>query len=955
MPLLWTVLRALARVIALLILLLPAAAGAVEVHLADDASVLGPTSPPPAGHLPVLFVHGHNVSSSNDSDFNYRKNWRQPLGDLPSFDQALSANSGLGIEPYYIRFTDQDRSIVEDALDIKAAVEMILQRHDPGFDPADTNSTTPVRIAIIAYSKGTLSARLYLKSLEGLVPEIPPPPQVGFRPISEFVAISPPNHGINTAGLGAFSSLAVQQLLNGYGATTCLPVFGAESRDFIEQLNGHDIHDTEALDATDVYPSEAPASRTAMDAPTAGALYVTLFADGNRDAVGGDTVPANNDCQGRRLAVNLAPTAVNIPLAVSGISHDPLLADDSPPAIHQNTVHTFEAMCLALYAAVHHGSPLGQTCQSANGLPIIPPPTPTRAAAMLALDFSGSMSAPACPNCATRADVLKDAVELFVQLWSAVSVPSDRMGVTYFRTDVDQFNLAGETLPLLSDGGDDIIMNVNGQMPGSSTAMGGGLQRAIEALDGLADTPIRRVILFTDGMQNVNPMVQSAGGQLTIANEPGRPNSNVSPASPPTVLGPSLGIAVDTIGVGAGEAFVGLLQDIAAATDGRSWPTTDPANDLRRFFVEELINALRGFSPQLAAYRRGRTREGGGETFAIEAGARRLVLKLSWQRGQKLDFTVIKDGIDVTAAGRFIDGAFYRIFAIDLPSKGPGGPISSSGAWRMAITGKPGISYEAAAIVDTEKIAYSGAFGARNPRVGDLLELVVEIGAAGRPIAGPVKVTATLFGPEVAIGNVIAERPSISGDNVRGMEPGATAAERGLLAVAQNPRQWTALKPARQRLVLAADGKGVFRASLRPQVPGIYQAVIEISGADSKIGPFARTLTATMLVRFGKANPKVSELLALRETGVAGGRRYVTLIVTPRDARGNRLGPGLSTAVRLELSKGRSVGGVHDLGDGRYLFLVALSARDDPVLTLTVADSALFAGKLSALARRGRR
>ena len=49
------------------------------------------------------------------------------------------------------------------------------------------------------------------------------------------------------------------------------------------------------------------------------------------------------------------------------------------------------------------------------------------------------------------------------------------------------------------------------------------------------------------------------------------------------------------------------------------------------------------------------------------------------------------------------------------------------------------------------------------------------------------------------------------------------------------------------------------------------------------------------------------------------------------------------------------IGGNYDLGDGRYLFLVALAIRDDPTIALSVADSALFTGKLSALARRTHR
>jgi hypothetical protein len=931
----------------LLAFCLPGAARAVELHLADDSLFDPATSPPPRGNLPVLFVHGHNTASGNDADFNYRKNWRQSLNGLPSFQQTidLTENSGLGIEPYYIRFVDQNRSIVEDAREIGEAVDLILRRHDPGFDPTDSNSTTSVQVAIIAYSKGTISTRLYLKSLQGLVPEIPAPPQTDAHRVSEFVAISPPNHGMNVVALGALTSLAVQQLLNGHGATTCLPLPAAAAHDFIERLNDHPIADTATLDAGDVYPSEAPGSRPDDQPPTAGILYVTLFADGNRDLVGGDSVPNNNDCEGRKLALNLAPDAINIPLGSIAGGNDGV-------NVHQNTVHTAEVMCLALYAALHHRSPQGQTCQLVNDMPVIPPPA--RAAAMLTLDFSGSMAAPACPGCVTRAAVLKDAVELFVQLWSAVGGPADRLGVTYFRTNVDRYAFGTETLPLLRDAAGDIITNVNGQAPGNATAMGGGLQRSIESLRDLAaDAASRRVILFTDGMQNVNPMVLAVAGHHEIADEPGRPGSNVTPTN--IRLDQLGGIAVDTIGVGAGQAFVGLLQDIADETGGHAQTTQAPDQQLRRFFVETLINALRGFSPQLIAYRRGTiAADGGRETFAVEEGGRKLVLKLSWKRGSTIDFSVAKDGVDVTAAGHFIPGDFYRIFVIDLPAKGPNGPIGARGDWQLRIAGKAGTPYEAAAIVDTERTSYDGAFEGRRPRVGDLVALTVRIAADKRPIKGPVKVTATLLAPGVAVGNVIAGRPAVVPDKLRGAEPGATAAERALLAVAQSPRQWAALKTASDRLEFAPDGKGSFRAAFRPHRPGVYLAVVEIAGSDSEIGSFTRTLTATTVVGFGKASTKASTL-SLSETGVAGGQRYVTMIATPRDARANNLGPGLSSSVGLKLSAGRAIGGAHDLGDGRYLFLIALAARDDPAITLSVADSTLFTGKLSALARRAHR
>src|SRR4030095_17072666 len=112
----------------------------------------------------------------------------------------------------------------------------------------------------------------------------------------------------------------------------------------------------------------------------------------------------------------------------------------------------------------------------------------------------------------------------------AVAPPADWLGVPYVRTNVDQYAFGAETLPLLSDAAGDIITNVNSQTPGNATAMGGGLQRSIESLRDLAADPAsRRVILFTDGMQNVNPMVLAVAGHHEIADEPGRPGSNVTP------------------------------------------------------------------------------------------------------------------------------------------------------------------------------------------------------------------------------------------------------------------------------------------------------------------------------------------------------------------------------------------------------------------------------------------
>jgi hypothetical protein len=227
---------------------------------------------------------------------------------------------------------------------------------------------------------------------------------------------------------------------------------------------------------------------------------------------------------------------------------------------------------------------------------------------------------------------------------------------------------------------------------------------------------------------------------------------------------------------------------------------------------------------------------------------RRVVLKLSWKRGDALDFSVAKDGVDVTSAGHFINGAFYKIFVIDLPAKGPH-PITARGTWQLRVKGKATTGYEAAAIVDGGRMRYDAMFDARRPRVGNNLDLVVRVTTGGRPIARSARVSVTLMRPATAVDDILAKIPR---KELTAFEPGMTLAEQRLLVLAQDPKRWTALKPRQQTLVLRANDKGEFRTRFRPSVPGIYTAFVSIEGEADKIGKFSRAVTAIAVVRSAK-------------------------------------------------------------------------------------------------------
>ncbi|HEU5319631.1 MAG TPA: hypothetical protein VFX28_02430, partial [Methylomirabilota bacterium] len=164
-------------------------AGAFDLYRVDTAGqfvlVNGPngTCPSAPRPRPVLFVHGHDFGGTGGS---YQANFTATTG--PSFAGALARaeNQDLGIEAYYIQMLVADRSIFEDAQRIGQAIGLIQGCQDPA-------SPAGVRVAVIGYSKGTISTRVYLRSRQmdlsvdfpGEVALDPP----GVNPVTEFVAL----------------------------------------------------------------------------------------------------------------------------------------------------------------------------------------------------------------------------------------------------------------------------------------------------------------------------------------------------------------------------------------------------------------------------------------------------------------------------------------------------------------------------------------------------------------------------------------------------------------------------------------------------------------------------------------------------------------------------------------------------------------------------------------------
>ena len=944
----------LSRRALLLAVLLSTAAGpaaAFDLYRFDSAGqaviVNGPsgTCPSPPRPRPVLFVHGHEFGSTG-SGGSYEANFTAASG--PSFKGALarSENQDLGVEAYYIQMRVANRSIVTDAQRIGQAFALIQACQDPA-------SPAGIRIAIIGYSKGTISTRLYLRSRQADLSSVFPnevaldPP--GSNPVSEFVALAPPNHGLRALP-GLDTELPIRQLNEGVTRVLCGSYNEPLATDFMSRLNG-------AAGGQWTGAQETPGSRADGTPVANGTLFVAIYATGDRDLVGGDSPDPDHDCHAppRKQAKNLGANAVNIAIDVP-----PPGSSLAPPVdVHRATVKHAEVICRALYTVVNHRAPspgAAAVCPTAaDGNPIIPFGT----AVTLVLDHSGSMGIPACPGCQTKQAVLRDAAEVFLNLWLAVAGAKDRVGITYFRTNVSQFTAPGgdALVPVLPDT-TALVGDLQNQVGSSSglTAMGGGLQSAILQLQGTSGPlqgvgPNRNIVLFTDGLQNVNPVVQQASQGLMIADQPGPVDAGIPTQLPQPIN--TYGVRIHTIGIGPGvvQPSQAILETIATTTGGVSRFDTD-AGALQQFFVMTLMDALNTSSPQLLAYRRGTT--AGDETveaFPVNAGVRKVVLELSWPRGVALDFRVERDGVDVTKDGRIIAGPFYRIFAIDLPARS----VLAGSEWRLKIRGRPGVAYQAAAIVDDHRRSARARFARRDYRVGDALEVVLEL-RDGAQAMRDATVTATVLRPKDSAANLLAAYPARAEPTVR-HEPLASAGQRAVAQLLQDERVWPRILPAATTVRLQDDGKGTYRATLpAATVPGIYTVVFEAAARTSGHGELRRAGAVSTVVRIGQATAEKSDVRVVSLATTARGRE-AELRLTPRDRLGNYLGPDQSAAVAVSVGDGAKAGEVRDLANGSYVVPIVLAERADPTVTVTIAGEPLVAGRVSSLAtwtERGR-
>jgi len=294
---------------------------------------------------------------------------------------------------------------------------------------------------------------------------------------------------------------------------------------------------------------------------------------------------------------------------------------------------------------------------------------------VLVLDLSDTMNDEETLAGVTKSKVafMRDAVDVCLRVWKDYSLCQDKVGLVTFSSKASS---GGVLLPILKD---DNAQSISDQIAAATasgcTAMGAGIATGIDILETdpivAGDAQKRHMIVFTDGIQNRNPMVWRTDECVNVCHwEP--QIRHVDPAEitlmdgflcdssgdggesgyagslPRIIHGNPMQTAIHTIGIGVPDAYQWVLTVVSNETAGVSHLDTDVWPNLEEFFVDSMMQVSRGFSLGLVAKASGQLAGSMAvyeQGFHLNRSVRSATIVLSWvDETAPLTFELWKDG-----------------------------------------------------------------------------------------------------------------------------------------------------------------------------------------------------------------------------------------------------------------------------------------------------------------------
>ena len=306
---------------------------------------------------------------------------------------------------------------------------------------------------------------------------------------------------------------------------------------------------------------------------------------------------------------------------------------------------------------------------------------------VLVLDYSGSMGSNVTIHgvAKPKIDFLREAAGTLMKVWKDYALCDDRIGLVYFQSNA---TTDGALVPILpGDNVETLISDITSKADGGCTAMGAGLATGLDILE--SSSHRRFVILFSDGMQNRNPLVYIAAITYDGATCYERHIDTIAPADYPDPLtnlcggnagqsdyaGPlpvvleGIDVPIHTIGIGAPAPWQAMLNHVALASFGQFRMDVDIWPNLKEFFLEDLVEIYRGSSLQVVKKKTGVLEgETRSEAFVLNKSVKKVTVLLSWlSENSPLSFYLRKDGRNVRLDHKITEENTYRFATLSFP------------------------------------------------------------------------------------------------------------------------------------------------------------------------------------------------------------------------------------------------------------------------------------------------
>ncbi|MCB2195351.1 MAG: fibronectin type III domain-containing protein [Bacteroidetes bacterium] len=470
----------------------------------------------------------------------------------------------------------------------------------------------------------------------------------------------------------------------------------------------------------------------------------------------------------------------------------------------------------------------------------------------LVLDISGSMGWVIPGGTDIRWNVLKKAVELFVEKLEISQQVGDEIALTYFTT-----NLVTPNPPL--DAGfiditeqdanpsttDTITKDMNSRVPLSATAMGLGLLDGKNKLGNNDPSTNRKIVLlFTDGIQNVHPKV----------NDDGRTFSTVSDILNDCPCSELDSVYYYSIGLGSSTLVPAILSQISDANGGISLSITTGADtepEIHNFFQNQFANMLEGGSPQIVSRKIGDLSSGNlTYKFQINNVVSRVFFELIHDENSNINVTIKKDGLALDDYTIEKTGDFYKLVNIELPIISDE-VIYGGGEWEVVVSGESSNPFYLTCFTDDHFLKYHSGLNKPIYKTGDTIKFNSDLIYAGSPlISTDDSISVVLIKPGDDIGHLLATYETELTDTLTDYTDDA---QNKLVTLLNNDESfYSALLPEEQIINLDNNGDGTFSGIYtNTNLTGVYQAIFLMKGEIPEVGKFERLNQLSMVMEFG--------------------------------------------------------------------------------------------------------